>query len=297
MVSLRPQRGGSILERLYPRERGPERMPSSSKSTTTSTSTKSTATKTPQASRRATQVTSKPSTTGQSTAATSKPSATTRPAAPVAAAQRQTLTRRQARASQRAYERRRRAATNWSIVGVLVAIVVIAVLIIKQPWTGLFASHSSKTASSCPAPTATAIGPVPAITPPPSPPAVQGTSKTLGDGLQEIIVHPGCGAVVQAGQTVVVEYTGWVQSTGKLFDSSFQHQPTDCNGTVAGTCGFGLSQGSVIQGWVEGVAGMKIGESRRLVIPPALAYGTQGSPPSVPGNATLIFDITVVGVQ
>ncbi len=261
----------------------------SPKSTTTSSTTKPTGAKTGQMSRSAAQPTSKPG-------ATSKPTTSARAAAPTA--QRQTLTRRQARASQRAYERRRRAATNWSIVGILVAAVVITVLVVKQPWTGLFASHNtSKTASICPAPTATAIGPVPAITPPASPPAVTGTSKTLGDGLQEIIVHPGCGEAVQTGQTVVVEYTGWVQGTGKLFDSSFQHQPSDCNGTAANTCGFALSQGSVIQGWVEGVAGMKIGETRRLIIPPALAYGAQGSPPAVPGNATLIFDITVVGVQ
>lgn len=261
----------------------------SSKSTTPSTATRSTTAKNGQVVRGAAPMPNKPH-------PTSKPEATTRPAAPISS--RQTLTRRQARASQRAYERRRRAATNWSIVGVLVAAVVITVLVIKQPWTGIFASHNtSKTASSCPAPTATAIGPVPAITPPASPPDVQGTNKTLGDGLQEIIVHPGCGDVVQTGQTVVVEYTGWVQSTGKLFDSSFEHQPSDCNGTVANTCGFALSQGSVIQGWVEGVTGMKIGETRRLIIPPALAYGAQGSPPAVPANATLIFDITAVGVQ
>ena len=261
----------------------------SSKSTTPSTATKS-ATKNGNGIRRAAPLPNKPHPTNKLASSASRPAS--------AVSQRQTLTRRQARASQRAYERRRRAATNWSIVGVLVAAVVITVLIVKQPWTGLFASHNTgKTGSSCPAATATAIGPVPAITPPASPPEVQGTSKTLGDGLQEIIVQPGCGEAVQTGQTVVVEYTGWVQGTGKLFDSSFEHQPSDCNGTAAHTCGFALSQGSVIQGWVEGVTGMKIGETRRLIIPPALAYGAQGSPPAVPANATLIFDITVVGVQ
>lgn len=226
----------------------------------------------------------------------SKSASAARPAS--STSERQALTRRQARAWQRAAERRRRAVTNWSVLGILVAIVVIAVLVVKQPWTGLFASHSAnKTTSACPAPTATAIGPVPAITPPASPPEVQGTTKTTGDGLKEIDVTVGCGAVVQTGQTAVVEYTGWVESTGKLFDSSFEHQPSQCNGTVANTCGFALSQGSVIQGWVEGVTGMKVGGTRRLIIPPALAYGAQGSPPAVPPNATLIFDITVIGVQ
>ena len=230
--------------------------------------------------------------------AASKPASATRPVAASSAPERQALSSRQARAWQRAEERRRRTVTSWSILGVLVALVVIAVLVVKQPWTGLFSSHgANKTASSCPAPTATAVGPVPAITPLASPPAVQGTSKTTSDGLQEIDVKVGCGAAVQVGQTVIVEYTGWVQGSGKLFDSSFEHQPSDCNGTVTDTCGFALSQGSVIQGWVEGVTGMKVGGTRRLIIPPALAYGAQGSPPAVPPNATLIFDITVIGVQ
>jgi hypothetical protein len=234
-------------------------------------------------------------------AAVSKSASATRPVA-ASGPVRPTLNRR-LRAQQRAQQRRRRAVTNWSILGVLVAIVLTALLVVKQPWTGLFSSHSAnKTAAACPAPTATAVGPVPAITPPASPPAVQGTSKTTGDGLQEIDVKVGCGAVVQSGQTVVVEYTGWVQSSGKLFDSSFEHPSSQCNGTVANTCGFALTSGSgsqsgVIQGWVEGVAGMKVGGTRRLIIPPALAYGAQGQPPTIPASATLIFDITVVGIQ
>ena len=147
--------------------------------------------------------------------------------------------------------------------------------------------------SSCPTPTA----PAGAITPPAAPPVVKGVTITTSDGLQEIDMQVGCGAVVRVGQTVVVEYTGWVQGTGKLFDSSFEHQPGDCQGTVQNTCGFALTPGSVIQGWVEGVAGMKVGGTRRLIIPPALAYGAQGAPPTVPPNATLFFDVTVVGVQ
>ena len=135
------------------------------------------------------------------------------------------------------------------------------------------------------------------MNPPTSPPAAKGVTKTTSDGLQEIDIQVGCGTVVQVGQTVIVEYTGWVQGSGKLFDSSFEHQPSDCNGTVANTCGFELTQGAIIQGWIEGVAGMKVGGTRRLIVPPALGYGAAGSPPVIPPNATMIFDITVVGVQ
>lgn len=176
----------------------------------------------------------------------------------------------------------------------LAAIILAACTTVKQPLSGPPAPRSTGIGvSSCPTPTPnTAV-----VTPPASPPTVKGAINTTSDGLQEIDIQVGCGAVVQVGQTVIVEYTGWVESTSKLFDSSFEHQPSDCEGTVQNTCGFALSQGSVIQGWVEGVAGMKIGGTRRLIIPPALAYGAQGSPPVIPPNATLIFDITVIGVQ
>ncbi|HEX6800432.1 MAG TPA: FKBP-type peptidyl-prolyl cis-trans isomerase [Ktedonobacterales bacterium] len=192
---------------------------------------------------------------------------------------------------------RRSATTCWRIVGtlaILAAVMLAACTTVKQPLGGPSSPHSTGIGvSSCPTPTAnTGV-----VTPPASPPAVKGAINTTGDGLQEIDVQVGCGAVVQVGQTVIVEYTGWVESTGKLFDSSFLHQPGDCEGTVQNTCSFALSEGSVIQGWVEGVAGMKIGGTRRLIIPPALAYGAQGSPPVIPPNATLIFDVTVVGVQ
>ena len=192
---------------------------------------------------------------------------------------------------------RRLAATCWRILAtfaILAAIMLAACATVKQPFGGPSAPRSTGIgAPLSPTPTV----PAQAITPPASPLVVKGVITTTGDGLQEIDVQVGCGPVVQVGQTVIVEYTGWVQSSGKLFDSSFLHQPSDCEGTVANTCGFVLSEGSIIQGWVEGVAGMQVGGTRRLIVPPALAYGEQGSPPTVPPNATLIFDITVVGVR
>jgi peptidylprolyl isomerase len=125
----------------------------------------------------------------------------------------------------------------------------------------------------------------PGQTPPASPPAVSGTPTTLADGLQYIIVTPGAGNPVANGDAVTVQYSGWLQNTGALFDSSYSSgQPFT----------FDLGAGNVIKGWDEGVAGMLPGETRRLIIPPALAYGDAGQPPKIPAAATLVFDILVL---
>ena len=132
-------------------------------------------------------------------------------------------------------------------------------------------------------PTATP-GATPARTAPASPPAVSGTPTTLADGLQYIIVAPGSGTPAATGDTVSVQYSGWLQDTGALFDSSYNAgQPFT----------FTLGAGNVIKGWDEGVAGMLPGETRRLIIPPALGYGDAGQPPKIPAGATLVFDITL----
>jgi FKBP-type peptidyl-prolyl cis-trans isomerase len=103
------------------------------------------------------------------------------------------------------------------------------------------------------------------------------------DKLQEIDSTPGTGDEVKAGDTVTVDYTGAVASTGKIFQSSLDTgQPIS----------FGLSQ--VIAGWSQGVPGMKVGGTRRLLIPANLAYGA--NPPAgsgIPANADLVFDITL----
>ncbi|MBE3558301.1 MAG: FKBP-type peptidyl-prolyl cis-trans isomerase [Ktedonobacteraceae bacterium] len=139
--------------------------------------------------------------------------------------------------------------------------------------------------------TATALA---TITPTPSvgpatPPAVTGKAVTLQDKLQYIDIKEGTGAAVQKGSTVSVQYTGWLKADGKKFDSSYDHggQPFS----------FTVGQGQVIPGWDEGLIGMKEGGTRRLIIPAALAYGAQGSPPVIPPNADLIFDVKVESVQ
>ena len=98
---------------------------------------------------------------------------------------------------------------------------------------------------------------------------------------------PGTGALAGSGQTVTVNYVGVLYKTGKEFDSSWsRNQPF----TTA------LASGSVISGWVKGIAGMRVGGRRELIIPPSLAYGKRGSPPTIPPNAALVFVVDLISV-
>jgi peptidylprolyl isomerase len=98
----------------------------------------------------------------------------------------------------------------------------------------------------------------------------------------------GTGQVAKAGQTVTVNYVGVLYKTGKEFDSSWsRNQPF----TTA------LTAGSVIPGWVDGIPGMKVGGRRELIIPAALAYGTKGSPPTIPPNSALVFVVDLLSVS
>lgn len=111
-------------------------------------------------------------------------------------------------------------------------------------------------------------------------------------GLKVWDVKPGGGAEVRPGATVTVHYIGWL-TDGKVFDSSrldFSTRPTDGAPLTIGL-------GQVIQGWQEGMVGMRVGSTRRLLIPPELAYGARGAPPTVPENATLVFAVEVIRVE
>src|SRR5262247_4895954 len=107
------------------------------------------------------------------------------------------------------------------------------------------------------------------------PTKVTGKPKTTASGLQYWDITPGTGATAVSGKKVTVNYTGWLTS-GKQFDSSIGKQPFK----------FKLGAGQVIQGWDEGVAGMKVGGKRQLRIPPNLGYGSQGAAGVIPPNAT-----------
>jgi FKBP-type peptidyl-prolyl cis-trans isomerase len=123
---------------------------------------------------------------------------------------------------------------------------------------------------------------------PAKPPTVSGTPVKLPDGLQYIDVQVGCGPAAKSGSNVSAQYTGWLQKTGKKFDSSWDHN--------AQAFTLVLGQGKVIKGFDEGLVGMKQGGSRRIIIPAALAYGKTGSPPVIPPNSVLIFDVTMGSV-
>lgn len=119
------------------------------------------------------------------------------------------------------------------------------------------------------------------------PTKVSGDGTKTADGLQYWDIKVGTGPVATAGQTVKVHYTGWL-TNGKKFDSSVDRgEPFT----------FNLGGGQVIKGWDEGVAGMKVGGKRQLRIPPQLGYGDRGAGGVIPANATLIFDVELLGVR
>jgi FKBP-type peptidyl-prolyl cis-trans isomerase len=128
------------------------------------------------------------------------------------------------------------------------------------------------------------------------PASTQGASKldATPTELQKIDVKQGTGAEAVPGKVVVVHYTGWLYDTakpdnkGSKFDSSRDAgKPFD----------FPLGGGRVIKGWDQGVAGMKVGGQRTLVIPASLAYGARGFPGAIPPNSVLIFDVELLEVK
>jgi len=114
------------------------------------------------------------------------------------------------------------------------------------------------------------------------------TMQHSGTGLLWLDMKEGEGVPLQAGQTAVVHYTGWL-TNGTKFDSSLDRgEPYSVEN---------VGQASVIPGWNEGLLGMKTGGIRRLVIPPQLGYGASGFPPVIPPNSTLVFDVELVQTQ
>lgn len=113
------------------------------------------------------------------------------------------------------------------------------------------------------------------------------TEKMLDSGLKYEDITQGEGTKAEAGKHVSVHYTGWLEN-GSKFDSSLdRHEPFS----------FALGRGQVIRGWDEGVAGMQVGGTRRLTIPPQLGYGSRGAGGVIPPNATLIFEVELLDVQ
>ena len=114
---------------------------------------------------------------------------------------------------------------------------------------------------------------------------------TTPSGLKITDTQAGTGATPKTGQTCVMHYTGWLYQDGKKgakFDSSVDRgQPFE----------FPIGTGRVIRGWDEGVASMKVGGKRTLIIPPELGYGSRGAGGVIPPNATLLFEVELLGVK
>lgn len=116
---------------------------------------------------------------------------------------------------------------------------------------------------------------------------------TTPSGLKYADLVPGTGAEAVAGRTVLVHYTGWL-TDGTRFDTS--RQPRRPMGRQE-PFSFTLGRGEVIAGWDEGVAGMRVGGSRQLILPPELAYGERGAGNVIPPGATLIFEVELIEVR
>jgi peptidylprolyl isomerase len=118
-----------------------------------------------------------------------------------------------------------------------------------------------------------------------------GATTTTPSGLKITDTQAGTGATPRTGQTCVMHYTGWLYQDGKKgakFDSSVDRgQPFE----------FPIGTGRVIKGWDEGVATMKVGGKRTLIIPPELGYGARGAGGVIPPNATLLFEVELLGLK
>ncbi|MEQ9104136.1 MAG: FKBP-type peptidyl-prolyl cis-trans isomerase [Rhodothermales bacterium] len=128
-----------------------------------------------------------------------------------------------------------------------------------------------------------------------SAPAIEApAADTTDSGLAITIVTEGSGDTISPGPVAVVHYTGWLydesapENKGQKFDSSRDR---------GDPLRFPLGVGRVIQGWDEGIAGMRVGERRLLVIPPELGYGDRGAGGVIPPGATLLFDVELVGIE
>jgi peptidylprolyl isomerase len=156
----------------------------------------------------------------------------------------------------------------WLVGIALVVLVVVAVLHKQKPADAVIQGTESQASEN----------------PTPQPQSAVSTKKTMDIKT----TTQGTGEGIKTGQTAVVQYEGKL-ADGSVFDSTAKHGGTPFE--------FTLGENRVIQGWEQGILGMKVGETRLLTIPPDLGYGAGGYPPVIPANATLTFTVTLVGIK
>jgi FKBP-type peptidyl-prolyl cis-trans isomerase len=160
-----------------------------------------------------------------------------------------------------------------------------AALIAWLALAGCASSKSAKTSETA-ATTTTTTG-APGVTAQAAAPTSGPREVTLSGGLKYVDLKVGDGAIAENGMDVSVHYTGWL-TDGTRFDGSEGGQPLS----------FRLGSGQVIRGWEDGIRGMRVGGKRKLTIPPAMGYGDRGTPGGpIPPNATLVFDVELMGVR
>jgi FKBP-type peptidyl-prolyl cis-trans isomerase len=184
---------------------------------------------------------------------------------------------REQRRAERIARRNRQRAILVAII--VLAVAVVAFLVIRD--------YLTKTnAAATPTPASASSGSYPIGTLDTTPPAPSANAVTTASGLVYEDLQVGDGATAKAGDTVSVNYTGWLED-GTKFDSSLDRGQT---------FDFTLGAGQVIPGWDEGVQGMNVNGTRLLVVPASLGYGSQANGP-IPANSTLIFEVQLVGIQ
>ncbi|MDB5255172.1 MAG: peptidyl-prolyl cis-trans isomerase [Candidatus Nomurabacteria bacterium] len=178
-----------------------------------------------------------------------------------------------------------------AIIGIIIAIVIIVLIGVwigkapatpPQPEAPVSVVPTTSTPDQA-APAQSTVAPAP--TPAPSTKVI--STKTV-NGMKIEVTKEGTGEPIKTGQVATMLYTGKL-TDGTVFDASSKH------GNEPFT--FTLGAGQVIKGWDQGIVGMKVGEHRTLTIPYNLAYGENGYPPAIPPKATLIFDVTLVGIK
>jgi peptidylprolyl isomerase len=143
-------------------------------------------------------------------------------------------------------------------------------------------------AETTPAPTATKVAPSSGERNISTKPKIPKASGAAPKALKVEDLIEGKGAAAKSGDKISVRYVGVLFNNNKEFDSSWKRGKAPFQVT--------LGQGQVIQGWDQGLIGMKVGGRRRLTIPPDLAYGAQGQPPTIPANSTLVFDVDLTKI-